>query len=215
MTSIADIREEYTLDSLLEAQMKASPIKQFELWFGQALKSEVMEPNAMVLSTVSSEGRPSSRVVLLKDFDDSGFVFFTNYQSRKGRELDLNPVGSILFFWPELQRQIRIEGNIRRIPADQSTAYFQSRPRGNQLGAWASPQSEKVPDREFLEQKLEEMMQQFENQEQLPKPDHWGGYVLEPISMEFWQGRGSRMHDRIVYLQNPVDNTWNFHRLAP
>src|SRR5690554_4523578 len=157
MKPIEDIREDYILGSLLESELAASPFIQFEHWFEQALKAEVMEPNAMVLSTVSAEGCPSSRVVLLKGFDEAGFVFYTNYQSKKGQELSQNPNGSLLFFWPELQRQVRIEGSIDRVSSEQSEVYFHSRPRGNQLGAWASPQSESVPDREFLEQKMEEI----------------------------------------------------------
>ncbi len=212
---ISGIREDYTKGSLLESEVSASPFTQFDHWFGQALKEEVMEPNAMVLSTVSEAGSPSSRIVLLKGFDDAGFVFFTNYQSRKGQELSLQSNGALLFFWPELQRQVRIEGNLHKIAPEQSEAYFQSRPRGSQLGAWASPQSEIVPDREFLEQKLEEVNQLYEGEELIPKPPHWGGFVLDPIRIEFWQGRGSRMHDRIVYILDPKNRSWGIHRLAP
>jgi len=215
MKPIEDIREDYILGSLLESELAASPFSQFELWFEQALKAEVMEPNAMVLSTVSAEGCPSSRMVLLKGFDEAGFVFYTNYQSKKGQELSQNPKGALLFFWPELQRQVRIEGSIEQVSPEQSTDYFQSRPRGNQLGAWASPQSESVPNREFLEQKMEEITRQFEGQESIPKPPHWGGFVLDPIRIEFWQGRGSRMHDRIAYFHNPENESWDFKRLAP
>jgi pyridoxamine 5'-phosphate oxidase len=215
MKPIEDIREDYILGSLLESELVASPFTQFEHWFKQALTAEVMEPTAMVLSTVSAEGCPSSRVVLLKGFDEAGFVFYTNYQSRKGQELNQNPNGALLFFWPELQRQVRIEGSIDQVSSEQSTAYFQSRPRGSQLGAWASPQSEIVPDREFLEQRLEEVSQLYERDRLIPRPPHWGGFVLDPIRIEFWQGRGSRMHDRITYFRNPENGSWDFKRLAP
>lgn len=215
MTSIAAIREEYTQDSLLESDLSSSPFQQFEHWFDQALKAEVMEPTAMILATVSPAGLPSSRVVLLKGFDEKGFVFYTNYRSRKGQELTQNPNAALLFFWPELQRQVRIEGQVKPVSEIQSQTYFHSRPRGSQLGAWASPQSEVVPDREFLEEKLNEFTQLYQEQEQVPKPPHWGGFVLEPVRIEFWQGRGSRMHDRIAYVLDGENQTWDFHRLAP
>lgn len=215
MTSIAAIREEYTQDSLLESDLSPSPIQQFEHWFDQALKAEVMEPTAMVLATVSPAGLPSSRVVLLKGFDEKGFVFYTNYKSRKGQELIQNPNAALLFFWPELQRQVRIEGQVKPVSELQSQTYFHSRPRGSQLGAWASPQSEIVPDREFLEEKMNDFTQLYQEQEQIPKPPHWGGFVLEPVRIEFWQGRGSRMHDRIAYVLDGEHQTWDFHRLAP
>lgn len=215
--SISSIRQEYLLATLSEKEVSPSPIDQFERWLNEAMKSEVLEPTAMVLSTVSAEGQPSSRVVLLKDLDSNGFVFYTNYSSKKGVELSQNARASLLFFWPELQRQIRIEGEVKRVNPEQSTTYFQSRPKGSQLGAWASPQSQVVPHREFLDERIEEMEKKFEGLEVLPRPEHWGGFSLIPNRIEFWQGRGSRMHDRIRYerTSSSVTSEWKIERLAP
>lgn len=215
--SISSIRQEYLLATLSEKEVAPSPIDQFERWLNEAMKSEVLEPTAMVLSTVSAEGQPSSRVVLLKDLDSNGFVFYTNYSSKKGVELSQNARASLLFFWPELQRQIRIEGEVKRVNPEQSTTYFQSRPKGSQLGAWASPQSQVVPHREFLDERIEEMEKKFEGLEVLPRPEHWGGFSLIPNRIEFWQGRGSRMHDRIRYerTSSSVTSEWKIERLAP
>lgn len=215
--SISSIRQEYLLATLSEKEVSPSPIDQFERWLNEAMKSEVLEPTAMVLSTVSAEGQPSSRVVLLKDIDLNGFVFYTNYSSKKGAELSQNARASLLFFWPELQRQVRIEGEVKRVNPEQSTTYFQSRPKGSQLGAWASPQSQVVPHREFLDERIEEMEKKFEGLEVLPRPEHWGGFSLIPNRIEFWQGRGSRMHDRIRYerTSSSVTSEWKIERLAP
>lgn len=215
--SISSIRQEYLLATLSEKEVSPSPIDQFERWLNEAMKSEVLEPTAMVLSTVSAEGQPSSRVVLLKDLDSNGFVFYTNYSSKKGVELSQNARASLLFFWPELQRQVRIEGEVKRVNPEQSTTYFQSRPKGSQLGAWASPQSQVVPHREFLDERIEEMEKKFEGLEVLPRPEHWGGFSLIPNRIEFWQGRGSRMHDRIRYerTSSSVTSEWKIERLAP
>lgn len=215
--SISSIRQEYLLATLSEKEVSPSPIDQFERWLNEAMKSEVLEPTAMVLSTVSAEGQPSSRVVLLKDLDSNGFVFYTNYSSKKGVELSQNARASLLFFWPELQRQVRIEGEVKRVNPEQSTNYFQSRPKGSQLGAWASPQSQVVPHREFLDERIEEMEKKFEGLEVLPRPEHWGGFSLIPNRIEFWQGRGSRMHDRIRYerTSSSVTSEWKIERLAP
>lgn len=220
---IAHIREEYLLASLSETDVAASPIVQFQEWLNAATTSNVLEPTAMVLSTVGDGGVPSSRVVLLKGFGDDGFIFFTNYESKKGSELSSNRHASLLFFWPELQRQVRIVGVVDKVKPEDSTLYFQSRPRSSQIGAWASPQSQVVPDRSFLEDNLAHFEKEFEDQEVLPRPSHWGGFSLRPNSIEFWQGRGSRMHDRIHYLRKTEDkqgegaqvDNWIIQRLAP
>lgn len=192
--------------------MHLDPIQQFEKWFDEALKAEVLEANAMTLATVSESGRPSLRVVLLKGVEEGKFVFYTNYQSAKGRELLKNPYCALNFFWPELERQVRIEGIAARVNEERAIAYFKIRPRGAQIGAWASPQSAVVENRELLEQRYREMEQKFEGKE-VPKPHQWGGYEIEPYLMEFWQGRPNRLHDRILYLK--LDNKWVIHRLAP
>ncbi len=210
---IADIRTDYTLSDLLESQVADNPITQFLQWFDEALGAEVMEPNAMTLSTVSSEGRPSSRIVLLKDVTPAGFSFFTNYHSRKGTELLANPHACLLFFWPELQRQVRVEGRVTVLPDDVSSAYFRTRPRGSRIGAVASPQSEAIESREQLDARIRAVENQYAGQEEIPRPLHWGGYQLEPERVEFWQGRSSRLHDRLCYRRS--DAGWDLIRLAP
>lgn len=211
---ISDIRQEYELGELLERNLLSTPLEQFAAWFDEALAYQVMEPNAMVLSTVSETQQVSSRVVLLKGIESEGFVFYTNYDSRKAQELSNNPRASLLFFWPELQRQVRIEGAVRKVEAAKSDAYFNSRPYGSRLGAWASPQSQEVPDRTFIEQRLVEMQERFEDEQALHRPEFWGGFILQPERVEFWQGRKSRLHDRLVYV-NKGEGAWAIKRLAP
>jgi len=210
---IQDIRSEYLSASLSEKDTHNDPIKQFEKWFNEALQAEVQEPTAMTLATATSDGRPSARIVLLKGFDSNGFVFYTNYLSRKGKEIAKNPLGAILFFWETLERQVRIEGVIEKVSREDSEKYFQTRPRASQLGAIASPQSQEIADREILEKKYGEAEAEYVDKDIL-KPSYWGGYVLKPRLVEFWQGRESRLHDRILYKK--IDNkNWKKVRLAP
>jgi pyridoxamine 5'-phosphate oxidase len=213
MQHLADLRKDYLKASLDVASVSANPIEQFEIWFKEALKSEVLEPNAMTLSTVNVEGKPSARIVLLKGVENSRFLFFTNYQSDKGKDLEHNPSCALTFFWPELERQVRIEGIAARVDASRSEAYFQSRPRGSQIGAWASPQSTIIENREILEQRVAQLEERFKDKSVLPKPQQWGGYEVEPLLIEFWQGRPSRLHDRIQFRR--IENEWKCHRLAP
>lgn len=213
MSSIAEIRKDYTKATLDQTEVSKNPIAQFEKWFDEAIKSKALEPNAMTLSTITEVGKPSARIVLLKGVENSSFLFYTNYHSQKGKELDANPACALTFFWPELERQVRIEGVCTRVSEATSDAYFKSRPRGSQLGAWASPQSTMIKNRELLEARVKELEKRFEGKETLPKPKQWGGYAVEPLEIEFWQGRPSRLHDRIVYYK--TDGTWTIHRLAP
>ncbi len=210
---IASIRQDYALSSLSESDVLADPILQFSKWFQEAIKSEVIEPTAMVLSTCTTDGKPSSRVVLLKDIKPDGFSFFTNYESHKGQELAANPVASVLFFWPELQRQVRIEASVERLPVQDSDEYFAVRPRGSQIGAIASPQSHVLKDRAELETRVKKVEEEYANADHIPRPAHWGGFLLRPTRIEFWQGRSSRLHDRVVYEKQ--DSTWNLTRIAP
>ena len=209
---VANIRIDYTRGSLDEASVAANPIDQFERWFQEAVDSEVEEVNAMSLGTVSG-GRPSVRIVLLKGFDERGFVFYTNYESRKSREMDQEPMAALTFFWPELQRQVRIEGKVERVSDAESDAYYASRDRGSRLGAWASPQSREIPGRELLEARVAGVISQFDGQDNIPRPPHWGGFRVQPDWLEFWQGRPSRLHDRIVYQLEA--GSWKISRLAP
>ena len=213
MTSkIADLRREYSLETLSRSSVDADPIAQFKKWFDEALSAEVMEPNAMTLATVDTTQQPSARVVLLKGFDENGFVFYTNYQSAKGEQLARNPRAALMFFWKELERQVRIEGTIRQVSRDESEAYFQSRPRGSQIGALASEQSQVVASRDELEQRFKDIEQRFA-EHAVPTPSHWGGYRLTPQMVEFWQGRQSRLHDRIRYRSDK--DSWHIERLEP
>ncbi len=212
-TDIAAIRTEYQMGQLNEEEVADDPIVQFRRWFDEATDRQVMEPTAMTLSTVSGAGRPSSRIVLLKQLDAAGFGFFTNYQSRKGNELRENPHAALLFFWPELQRQIRVTGVAEPMSAQLSDTYFHSRPRSSQLGAIASPQSQEIADRKVLEDQLTQLEERYGDLAILPRPVHWGGYRLVPDSLEFWQGRGSRLHDRLLYTKQ--GDGWKITRLAP
>lgn len=211
--SIADLRREYTQHGLSESEVAADPFVQFRAWFDHALSAQLPEPNAMTLATATPDGRPSARVVLLKGFDQRGFVFYTNYQSRKGGELDASPWAALVFFWPELERQIRIEGRVERVSPQESDDYFASRPAGSRLGAWASPQSQVIAGRDVLEQRLSAFTDQYAEQA-IPRPPHWGGYRVVPTAIEFWQGRPSRLHDRLRYHRSD-DQRWILERLAP
>lgn len=213
MKILADIRKDYTKATLDITSVDKNPIRQFEKWFDDAIKSEIAEPTAMNLATIALGGKPSSRIVLLKGIENNQFVFYTNYQSQKGVELDNNPSCALTFFWPDLERQVRIEGIATRVSAETSNAYFISRPRGSQVGAWASPQSAIINDRKILEDRVIELEKKFDGQAVLPRPNQWGGYGVEPLEIEFWQGRASRLHDRIVYTK--VDREWKMNRLAP
>jgi pyridoxamine 5'-phosphate oxidase len=213
MTDIASIRNEYTKTSLDIENVHPDPIIQFDKWLSDAVTAKLPEPTAMSLATVNQNGIPGSRIVLLKGVENGKFVFFTNYQSRKGVELEHNPACSVTFFWPELERQVRIDGVASRIGQEASDAYFKSRPRQSQIGAWASPQSIFIADRSILEQRVKQLEEKYKDQETLPRPHQWGGYGIDPFSIEFWQGRPSRLHDRIVYSK--TDNQWKINRLAP
>lgn len=211
--SIADLRRDYKLHSLNEADMAANPIDQFTRWWDDAVKSEIDEVNAMTLATATMNGLPSARIVLLKGYDMRGFTFFTNYQSHKGRELEQNPRASLVFFWKELERQIRIEGMVEKLPEAESEAYFQSRPPGSRIGAWASPQSTVIADRTIIENNVTAFEKKFSTGD-VPRPEHWGGYLVKPVNIEFWQGRSNRLHDRIKYVLE-MGHKWHIERLAP
>ena len=213
MQNIANIRKDYRLATLDVSTVHVDPMKQFEKWFGEALNSEVMEPNAMNLATVNAQGRPSGRVVLLKGLEHNHFIFYTNYQSKKGQELESNPACALTFFWPELERQVRVEGLVSRVDPALSDSYFQSRPRASQMGAWASPQSSIIANRSILEQRFSDIEKKFDGQTVLPRPRQWGGYKVDPLQIEFWQGGPGRLHDRIQYIK--VDTLWKIYRLAP
>ena len=209
---VADLRKEYTRAGLAESDVAADPIEQFHRWFDAALDAGLHEPNAMTVATATCDGRPSARVVLLKGFDGRGFVFYTNHEGRKGRELEENPRAALLFYWGELERQVRIEGAVSRVPETESDAYYASRPRGSRLGAWASEQSRTVEGRGVLEDRIGDLEAEYEGRE-VPRPPFWGGYRVGPEVVEFWQGRENRLHDRIVYRRE--DGGWKIERLQP
>jgi len=211
MDSIAQLRKNYTFGQLSETDVPRDPLPLFELWFDQAIQAQCPEPNSMTLATADQAGNPSARIVLLKGADQNGFTFFTNYQSQKGRELAMRPQAALLFHWHELERQIRIKGNVERVSAAESDEYFHSRPAASKIGAWASPQSSAIPNRAFLEEAENRFQMQFGDTP--PRPEHWGGYRLYPTEIEFWQGRPSRLHDRIHYQLE--GSHWKIERLAP
>ena len=211
MKSLADIRKDYILQSLLEEDVASDPIEQFNKWWDESIISEIIEANAMTLATANAAGIPSARTVLLKAFSTEGFIFFTNYESQKGEDLAANPNAALLFFWKEMERQVRIEGKVEKISEEESDAYFNSRPLGSRIGTWASPQSKVINDRTVIEDNVQKFTEEFG--EKIPRPPHWGGYLLVPVKMEFWQGRSSRLHDRILFTRE--DNSWKISRLAP
>ena len=221
---IADIRKDYKLASLEEVDVAANPFDQFTRWWNEAVASQIDEVNAMTLATVNATGVPAARIVLLKGYNPDGFIFFTNYESDKGKNLAQNPHAALVFFWKELERQIRIEGTVEKVSAEESDRYFNSRPASSRIGAWASPQSAVIENRMVIEQNVERYSSIFAN-DSIERPDHWGGYIVNPTSIEFWQGRSSRLHDRIKYtLENSAYNAatdtrtdlnWKIERLAP
>jgi pyridoxamine 5'-phosphate oxidase len=210
--SIADLRREYALARLDEKDVSRDPIAEFARWFAEAQAAEVEEPNAMVLATATTDGAPSARVVLLKGFDQRGFAFFTDYRSRKGAELEANPRAALVLHWSELERQVRITGDVTRTSAEESEAYYRSRPLGSRLGAWVSHQSQAIPSRDVLEGGLREVERRFAGGD-VPLPPYWGGYRVGPGAIEFWQGRENRLHDRVRYVRE--GETWRIERLAP
>lgn len=209
---VQDLRREYMKKSLSEDEVADNPVKQFALWFREALAADLPDANAMTLATASAEGKPSARIVLLKGFDENGIHFYTNYQSRKGRELEENPYAALCFYWQGLERQVRIEGSVKKASREDSAAYFKKRPRLSRLGAWASSQSREVESREALEQRFKKVKNRFEGQD-IPLPDFWGGFILQPSQIEFWQGRPGRLHDRVLYRK--IKTGWEIVRLSP
>ena len=213
MKSVADIRKDYKLHSLDEKEIAKDPFQQFGQWWEEALNASIDEVNAMTLATASAEGVPSARIVLLKGYDEGGFVFFTNYNSYKGHDLSENQRACLVFFWKELERQVRITGLVQKVSAEESDNYFNSRPAGSRIGAWTSPQSQVIRDRQWLDESEAEQLKKFEGKD-ITRPSHWGGYRVKPITIEFWQGRSNRLHDRIKYSLEETGE-WKVERLAP
>ncbi len=211
--SISNLRIEYTLRGLEESEVDPNPFRQFQIWLEEAIKAELYEPNAMTVATVGADGRPSARMMLLKGFDEQGFVFYSNYTSRKGQELASNPWAALVFWWGELERQVRIEGQVALVSTEESQAYFDSRPVGSRLGAWVSMQSQVIAGREILEQRMQEVTAAYQDQS-IPRPPYWGGYRLRPLKIEFWKGRLNRLHDRLRYRLDANDH-WLIERLSP
>jgi pyridoxamine 5'-phosphate oxidase len=212
MSSIADIRQDYSKKTLNKEDLQPDAMDQFTQWWQEAMASQIYEVNAMTLATATTDGRPSARVVLLKGYDERGFVFFTNYNSNKGKQVEENPFVSLVFFWKELERQVRIEGTVSRVPGEESDTYFNSRPAGSRIGAWASPQSKVIAERQVIEENVIELEKSFAGKI-IDRPAFWGGYVVKPQLVEFWQGRSSRLHDRFLYTLNA--GSWKIERLAP
>ncbi|MGD9977105.1 MAG: pyridoxamine 5'-phosphate oxidase [Bacteroidales bacterium] len=212
IADIAKLRKEYSLKSLNESAVNSDPFKQFEFWLNESIEAHVPEPNAMTLATSTFEGKPSARMVLLKQVDDQGFAFFTNYESRKAKNLLQNPYAALVFYWTELERQVRIEGRVSKTSPQVSNRYFRARPEGSKIGAWASPQSSVIPGRKYLEHLKSDFEEEFKSKT-IVRPENWGGYILKPTLFEFWQGRPDRLHDRIQYSY--INEKWIIERLAP
>ena len=210
--SIADIRRDYKLQQLIESDVNPDPIAQFSIWWQEAVNSNIDEVNAMTLATATMEGVPSARIVLLKGYTDAGFMFYTNYQSTKAKEMEDNPRVALILFWKELERQVRVQGLVKKVSEEESNAYFSTRPEKSKIGAWASPQSMVIENRAVLEERFLRYENKFK-QDEIVRPPHWGGYIVEPLAIEFWQGRRSRLHDRIKYSKE--ENGWSIERLAP
>lgn len=210
--SVSNIRKSYDKGALEEAELESNPLDQFQLWLDEALETDILEPTAMTLATATADGRPSARMVLLKGVDESGFRFYTNYESRKGNELSANPHAALVLYWDALERQVRIEGQVEKLSREASEAYFKSRPYGSQIGALASHQSEVLPSRDPLEKRTRELQERY-GEDEVPLPEFWGGYVLKPTAIEFWQGRPSRLHDRLKYVLE--GESWQILRLSP
>ena len=212
MSSIADIRQDYKLKKLLEEDVSPDPFTQFNTWWEEVINAQILEPNAMTLCTASADGIPSARIVLLKGIADGGFLFFTNYNSYKSKDLSENPRACLVFFWKELERQVRITGVVEKTGAEKSDEYFNSRPQASRIGAWASPQSQVIESRDWLEKNNQEFTERFESNP-LVRPSYWGGFILKPVTLEFWQGRRNRLHDRLQYQL--TEGNWRIDRLAP
>lgn len=213
MVFLESLRSNYALSGLHETDLLGNPFQQFQLWLEQAIAAELPEPNAMTLATLSEEGKPIARMVLLKGLDEKGFVFYTNYDSAKGKQLTETDSAALVFWWAGLERQVRVEGTVEKVSSEESDAYFQSRPKASQLGAWASPQSQVIENRDVLEKRLAELEEKYAT-EKVPRPPHWGGFRVIPTAIEFWQGRPSRLHDRIRYELDEKGD-WFYQRLAP